>query len=69
MSVEMKKNSASDPMIKSSMQKVNLVADLIRGRNAMAALLQLDYCKKSVAVPIRKVLNSALATLPATNLT
>ena len=53
--------SASDRMIKSSVQKVNLVVDIIRGENALAAMTQLDFCKRYVAQPIKKVLNSAIS--------
>jgi len=61
MNLETRKTSASDSMVKSSVQKINLVADLIRGRRASAALLELDYCKKQVAKQMKKVLNSVMA--------
>lgn len=42
-------------------RKVRLVADLIRGLNAEAALEQLKYIPKRSAVPVMKLLNSAIA--------
>jgi large subunit ribosomal protein L22 len=48
-------------MVKSSIQKVNQVCSLIRGKKALDAVLQLRFCRKSVARPIMTVLNSAIA--------
>jgi large subunit ribosomal protein L22 len=52
---------AMDKMVKGSVQKVNLVAALIRGEKVSEAVLQLQFCKKSVAKPILKVLYSAMS--------
>ncbi len=47
--------------IRMSPMKVNLVLDLIRGRNVDEALAILDYTRKDAAVVIAKVLRSAVA--------
>jgi len=47
--------------IRGSAQKLNLVAGLIRGRNAGDALNILQFSTKSMAVDVRKVLASAIA--------
>ena len=47
--------------IRGSAQKLNLVAALIRGRKAEDALNVLTFCKKGMAVDVRKVLASAIA--------
>jgi large subunit ribosomal protein L22 len=47
--------------IKTSVQKLNLVAGLIRGMKAEQALLQLRFSKKKVARDVYHVLNSAIA--------
>ncbi|MBI1327725.1 MAG: 50S ribosomal protein L22 [Alphaproteobacteria bacterium] len=47
--------------IKGSAQKVNLVAQLIRGKNAGKALVDLDFCKRRAAKDVKKVLMSAVA--------
>lgn len=57
----MKTVIASDTMIRSSVQKVNQICSLIRGKNVIQAILQLQFCKKAVARSIMAVLNSALA--------
>lgn len=44
-----------------SPQKVNLVAQLIRGKKAETALIDLDFCKRRVARDVKKVLQSAVA--------
>jgi large subunit ribosomal protein L22 len=44
-----------------SPQKVNLVAQLIRGKKAETALIDLDFCKRRVAKDVKKVLQSAIA--------
>lgn len=57
------KNSAIAKAItvKASVQKLKLVADLIRGMKVGDALLQLQFCKRKVAQDIKVVLNSAVA--------
>ena len=44
-----------------SPRKVRLVADLIRGKKAKEALLILEFTKKKAALPLKKLLNSAIA--------
>ncbi len=47
--------------IKSSVQKVNLVASLIRRLAVAKAVLQLRFCKKKVSQDLLSVLNAAIA--------
>ena len=47
--------------IRGSAQKLNLVAQLIRGRKVEDALNVLSFSKKAMAVDVRKVLASAIA--------
>jgi large subunit ribosomal protein L22 len=42
-------------------RKVRLVVDLIRGLSVDAALQQLEFCNKSAALPVKKLLKSAIA--------
>jgi len=44
-----------------SQQKLNLVAQTIRGKNAGRALVDLEFSKRRVAVDVRKLLQSAIA--------
>lgn len=46
---------------KSSAQKVRLVADQVRGKGVARALEILQFSKKSAAVLVKKVLDSAIA--------
>jgi large subunit ribosomal protein L22 len=48
-------------MMRISPQKLNLVADLIRGKKASAALADLEFSRKRIAVQVRKTLQSAIA--------
>ena len=48
-------------MIRVSPQKLNLVAQLIRGRKAAAALADLQFSRKRIAANVRKCLESAIA--------
>lgn len=48
-------------MIRGSAQKLNLVAQMIRGRRAEEALNILQFSPKAMAVDVRKVLQSAIA--------
>src|SRR5215211_8252044 len=48
-------------MLRVSPQKLNLVAQLIRGRKASAALADLEFSRKRIAVDVRKCLQSAIA--------
>lgn len=52
---------ASLKHLKTSPQKLGLVAELIRGLKAEEALVQLQFCKRRVAGDVRKVLQSAIA--------
>jgi large subunit ribosomal protein L22 len=47
--------------IRISPQKLNLVAQLIRGRKASAALADLQFSRKRIAVDVKKCLESAIA--------
>lgn len=46
---------------KTSPQKLNLVAQTIRGKNAARALTDLEFSKRRVAQDVRKLLQSAIA--------
>ena len=48
-------------MLKTSPQKLNLVAGMIRGKNADRALVELSFAKRRIAGEVRKVLESAIA--------
>lgn len=47
--------------LRTSPQKLALVADLIRGMKAEEALVQLQFSNKRIAVEVRKLLLSAIA--------
>ena len=47
--------------IRSSARKLNLVAQLIRGKSAQAALADLTFSKRRIAIEVKKVLQSAIA--------
>ena len=47
--------------LKGSPQKINLVLKMIRGKDVVSALNYLSACRKSVAKPVRKVVESAIA--------
>ena len=48
-------------MIRTSPQKLNLVAQLIRGKRVEKALAELTFSRKRVAQHVKKVLESAIA--------
>ena len=48
-------------MLRVSPQKLNLVAQMIRGRKASAALADLQFSRKRIARDVRKCLESAIA--------
>ena len=48
-------------MIRVSPQKLNLVAQLIRGKKAARALSDLEFSNKRIADTVRKCLQSAIA--------
>lgn len=47
--------------VNSSPRKLNLVAQMIRGKSAERALVDLDFCPKAAASPVKDVLRSAIA--------
>src|ERR1700740_3640427 len=48
-------------MLRVSPQKLNPVAQMIRGRKASAALADLQFSRKRIAVDVKKCLESAIA--------
>jgi large subunit ribosomal protein L22 len=52
---------ARNPMIRTSAQKLNVVAAMIRGKTASAALASLVFCERRVAHEVKKVLQAAIA--------
>ncbi|MEI6985562.1 MAG: 50S ribosomal protein L22 [Rhodospirillaceae bacterium] len=52
---------AKASLIKCSARKVNLVAQLIRGKNASRALSDLAFSERRIAAEVRKVLQAAIA--------
>jgi large subunit ribosomal protein L22 len=48
-------------LIRTSTQKLNLVAEMIRGKKVSAALADLSFSRKRVAGPVKKTLESAIA--------
>src|SRR4249920_2058765 len=48
-------------MLRVSPQKLNLVAQLIRGKKVNAALADLEFSRKRIALDVRKCLQSAIA--------
>lgn len=53
--------SAKGLGLRSTPAKLNLVADLIRGKDVSVAVMYLKFCKKKAASLIEKVLKSAIA--------
>ena len=47
--------------LRTSPQKLNLVAQSIRGKNAEQALAELTFSKRRIAVDVKKALQSAIA--------
>ena len=47
--------------IRTSPRKLNLVAQLIRGKDAAKALAELTFSKRRIAVQVKKVLQAAIA--------
>ncbi len=47
--------------VRSSARKLNLVAQMIRGKSAGHALADLAFCERRIAAEVRKVLQSAIA--------
>ena len=48
-------------MVRTSPRKLNLVAQLIRGKKVAAALADLEFSRKRIAGSVRKTLQSAIA--------
>ena len=48
-------------MLKTSPQKMNLLAQLIRGKSVEKALTDLTFSKKRIAADVKKALQSAIA--------
>ncbi len=42
-------------------RKVRLLADLVRGKSVSSALLELDFADKRAALPLKKLIDSAVA--------
>lgn len=61
MKAQSKKVMAKGTGIKGSVQKVNLVANMIKGMKAFDALMQLKFSTKRAAKDLYLVLNSAIA--------
>ena len=59
--VEENEAYAVSRMLKTSPQKLNLVAQLIRGKSVEKALADLTFSKKRVAEDVKKTLQSAIA--------
>lgn len=47
--------------LRTSPQKLNLVTQMIRGKNAARALTDLEFCNRRIANDVRKCLESAIA--------
>ena len=52
---------ASAKMLRVSPQKLNLVAQMIRGKKAATALADLEFSRKRISIEVRKCLESAIA--------
>ena len=48
-------------LMRTSPQKLNMVAAMIRGKNCEQALADLQFSRKRIAADVRKVLESAIA--------
>ena len=54
-------------MLRVSPQKLNLVAQLIRGKKVSSALADLQFSRKRIAVDVKKCLESAIANAENNN--
>ena len=52
---------ASVKMVRTSPRKLNIVAQMIRGKSASAALAALTFCERRIAHDVKKVLQAAIA--------
>ena len=51
---------AKGALLRVSPFKLNLVAQMIRGKKVETALSDLEFCRKRIAVPVQKLLKSAV---------
>ena len=51
---------AKGALLRVSPFKLNLVAQMIRGKKVEKALNDLEFCRKRIAIPVRKLLKSAV---------
>lgn len=51
---------AKGGLLRCSPFKLNLVARMIRGKKVETALNDLEFCRKRIALPVRKLLKSAI---------
>jgi large subunit ribosomal protein L22 len=47
--------------VRSSPQKLNIVAQMIRGKSAASALADLQFCERRIAGEVRKIVQAAIA--------
>lgn len=47
--------------IRTSQRKLSLVVNLVRGMKVSDAIMQLSFCKKRIAIDVKKCLQSAIA--------
>lgn len=59
--VQEKEAMAYGKYFRTSPQKLNLLAQIIRGKNAGRALIDLEFSKRRIAQDVRKLLQSAVA--------
>ena len=52
---------AISKMLRVSPQKLNLVAQMIRGKKVASALADLEFSRKRISIEVRKCLESAIA--------
>ena len=52
---------AEAKMLRTGQQKLNIVAEMIRGMKAEEALAQLTFSKRRIAIEVKKCLQSAIA--------
>ena len=48
-------------LVRSSPRKLNLVAEMIRGKSAAGALADLTFCERRIAQEVKKVVQAAIA--------
>jgi large subunit ribosomal protein L22 len=66
---KLKNNQASASLrnVRISPQKLNLLAQLIRGKHVQSAINQLDFSHKRISADVKKLLNSAIANAENNN--